>query len=82
MSAIGQKHFNISEVDGLEIFSLVDNSVDFLSTIEKKGKITREELLVMFNIKPEELDQEFAIFRHCELVRAFKEGNKVYFTKW
>jgi hypothetical protein len=35
--------------------------------IEKKGKITREELLVTVNIKPEELDQEFAILRHCEL---------------
>ena len=36
MSATEQKHFNISEVDGLEIFSLVDNSVDFLSTTDRK----------------------------------------------
>jgi hypothetical protein len=50
--------------------------------IEKKGKITREELLVAVSIKPEELDQEFAILRHCELIRAFKEGNKIYLTKW
>ena len=27
---------NIGEVDGLEVFSLVDNSVDFLSTIDRK----------------------------------------------
>jgi len=52
------------------------------SEIEKKGKITREELLMTVNIKPEELDQEFAILRHCELIRALKEGNKVYLTKW
>jgi len=52
------------------------------SEIEKKGKITREELLANVNIKPEELEQEFAILRHCELIRAFKEDNKVYFTKW
>ena len=50
--------------------------------IEKKGKITREELLVTVSIKPEEIDQEFAILRHCELIRAFKEGNKVFLTKW
>jgi hypothetical protein len=50
--------------------------------IEKKGKITMEALLAIVNIKPEELEQEFAILRHCELIRAFKEGNKVYLTKW
>jgi metal-dependent hydrolase (beta-lactamase superfamily II) len=30
------KHVNISEVDGLDVISLVDNSVDFLSTIDRK----------------------------------------------
>jgi len=33
-TALGQ--FNIAEVDGLEVLSLVDNSVDYLSTIDKK----------------------------------------------
>jgi hypothetical protein len=51
-------------------------------TIEEHGKITKEELLVILNIKPEELEQQFAFFRHCELIRAFREGDKVYFTKW
>ena len=36
MSTTTLKHFNISEVDGLEVISLVDNSVDFLSTIDRK----------------------------------------------
>jgi hypothetical protein len=52
------------------------------SEIEKKGKITREELQMTVNIRSEELDQEFAILRHCELIRALKEGSKVYLTKW
>jgi len=51
-------------------------------TIEEHGKITKEELLAILKIKPEELEQQFAFFRHCELIRAFKEGDKVYFTKW
>ena len=50
--------------------------------IEEKGKITREELLATVKIKPEELEQQFAILRHCELIRAFKEGDKTYLTKW
>src|SRR5450759_3582308 len=33
-TALGQ--FNIAEVDGLEVLSLVDNSVDYLSTNDKK----------------------------------------------
>jgi 7,8-dihydropterin-6-yl-methyl-4-(beta-D-ribofuranosyl)aminobenzene 5'-phosphate synthase len=36
MSTIALGHFKIAEVDGLEVLSLVDNSVDFLSTINRK----------------------------------------------
>ena len=53
-----------------------------IRVIEEKGKITREELLATVKIKPEELEQQFAILRHCELIRAFKEGGKTYLTKW
>jgi hypothetical protein len=52
------------------------------STIEKYGKITKEDLIKTLNVKPEQLEQEFAFFRHCELLRAFKEDGKIYFTKW
>jgi 7,8-dihydropterin-6-yl-methyl-4-(beta-D-ribofuranosyl)aminobenzene 5'-phosphate synthase len=36
MSPTRSANLRIAEVDGLEVFSLVDNSVDFLSTIDKK----------------------------------------------
>jgi 7,8-dihydropterin-6-yl-methyl-4-(beta-D-ribofuranosyl)aminobenzene 5'-phosphate synthase len=36
MSTSENGQFNIAGVDGLEVFSLVDNSVDFLSTIDRK----------------------------------------------
>jgi len=36
MSTAEFRHSNIAEVDGLEVISLVDNSIDFLSTIDKK----------------------------------------------
>jgi len=51
-------------------------------TIEKYGKITKEDLVNILNVKPEQLEQEFAFFRHCELLRAFREDGKIYFTKW
>jgi hypothetical protein len=50
--------------------------------IAQRGQVTREELLKMINVKPEELESQFAILRHCELIRAFKEGDTVYLTKW
>jgi hypothetical protein len=50
--------------------------------IEEQGKISKEELLAVVKIKPEKSEQQFAIPRHCELIRTFKEGDKVYFTKW
>lgn len=64
------------------INGLTDLQKTIYNTIEAHGKITREELAKTINLKPEELDRQFAILRHCELVRAFKEGDRVYLTKW
>lgn len=50
--------------------------------IEQRGAITKDELLRIVDVKPEELECQFAILRHCELIRAFKEGDKVFLTKW
>jgi hypothetical protein len=61
---------------------LTDLQETIYRTIEERGKITKEDLLTLIKIKPEELEQQFAILRHCELIRAFKEKEKVYFTKW
>lgn len=36
MSTAALKHFKITEADGLEVISVVDNSVDFLSTIDRR----------------------------------------------
>ena len=52
------------------------------SGIEEIGNITKEELLTFVNLRPEELDQQFAVLRHLELVRTFKGGDKVFLTKW
>jgi hypothetical protein len=36
MSTTANRELNIAEVDGLEAISLVDNSADFLSTVDRK----------------------------------------------
>jgi len=52
------------------------------TAIEQRGAITKDELLKIVDVKHEELERQFAILRHCELIRAFKEGDKVFLTKW
>jgi hypothetical protein len=64
------------------ISGLTELQQKIYKTIEENGKITKEELAKTLNIKPDQLEQEFAFFRHCELIRAFREESKVYFTKW
>jgi len=61
---------------------LTEQQEKIYKTIEQNGKITKEELIKILKINPEVIEQEFAFFRHCELVRAFREEGKVYFTKW
>ena len=46
--------------------------------IRTKGKVTREELLQRFSLKEIELQSHLATLRHCELVKGFKEGDRVY----
>jgi hypothetical protein len=46
--------------------------------VKEKGKVTREEILVNFNLKDAELQTNLATLRHCELVKGRKEGSRVY----
>ncbi|MCW4010011.1 MAG: hypothetical protein NWF05_05260 [Candidatus Bathyarchaeota archaeon] len=51
--------------------------------IQKTGRITRHELEAALNLKPAVLEAEFAVLRHCELIRAHREENgAVYLTLW
>jgi hypothetical protein len=62
---------------------LTERQQRIYSLIEEREKITKEELAKTLDIKPEVLEQEFAFFRHCELLRAFRgEDGRVYLTKW
>jgi len=47
---------------------------------KSRGRATIEELCTTFHLSPQELENQIAILRHCELVKGQKEGNKVYLT--
>lgn len=47
-----------------------------------RGQISREDLFAALQISPAVFEREFSVLRHCELLRGFKQGNTVIFTKY
>jgi len=50
--------------------------------VAEKGPIRREDLLGHLHMTPQEFEREFAVLRHCELLRGFKQASTVYFAKY
>jgi len=46
--------------------------------IKSKGKVTFEELHRAVQLPPQELENQIAVLRHCELVKGQSEEGKVY----
>ncbi len=62
-----------SGTDGLT--ELQKNIYNF---VKEKGKVTRPDIARHFNLEESELERNFAILRHCELLSGFKDGNTIY----
>jgi len=48
--------------------------------IKSKGKVTVAQLYTKFRLSPQELENQIAVLRHCELVKGQKEGKEIYLT--
>jgi len=48
--------------------------------VKEKGKVTRPEIAERFDLKDWELERNFAVLRHCELLKGTKEGKTIYIT--
>jgi hypothetical protein len=48
--------------------------------IKSKGKVTFKALHSAVQLTPQELENQIAILRHCELVKGQSEDGKVYLT--
>jgi formylmethanofuran dehydrogenase subunit E len=76
-----KKIFRVSR--GLEgTDGLTDLQKEIYEFIRDKGKATRMELMDRFNLAPTELENQFAILRHCQLLKGKKEGDMVYIVLW
>jgi len=65
---------------GTEGLSELQKSI--YNLVIEKGTISREELITTLKLTPTVFEREFAVLRHCELLRGFKKDNKVYFIKY
>lgn len=46
--------------------------------IKDKGKVTPDEVMTRFNITSQDLQNQIATLRHCELVKGQKEGSNIF----
>lgn len=46
--------------------------------VQEQGKATKAEIARKFQLADWELDKQFAVLRHCEVLRATKVGDQVY----
>jgi hypothetical protein len=61
---------------------LTDIQKQIYNAVMERGQVDRDELIGTLGISLDEFQKQFANLRHCELLGAFKEGNKVYLTKF
>lgn len=50
--------------------------------VKEKGKVSADEIREAFDLSQNELMTNFAVLRHCSLVRGCKENNAIYLTKF
>ena len=72
-----RKSHGLEGTDGL-----TEQQKEIYEYIRDRGKATREELHERFQIPLPELENQFAILRHCQLLKGKKEGDQVYIVLW
>jgi recombinational DNA repair protein (RecF pathway) len=46
--------------------------------VKSNEKVTREEVIKNFNLEEAEAQTQLVTLRHCELVKGYKEGDRIY----
>jgi hypothetical protein len=59
---------------------LTDLQKEIYEFVKTQGKVSRGEILKNFNLQEWELERNFAVLRHCELLKGVKENNMIYIT--
>lgn len=61
---------------------LTELQTDIYNYIKAEGPVTHEQIMTKFKLAKWQLEKNFAVLRHCELVRGFRQDGKVFVTIW
>ena len=61
---------------------LTDQQNEIYEFIKIKGKVTMPELVERFKLPQADLENQFAILRHCQFLKGKKEGDRIYIVLW
>lgn len=53
---------------------------DIYDFVKSRTKVTREEITGHFKLPAHEMERQFTVLRHCELLKGTKEENIIYIT--
>ena len=70
-----KKHREAMGQTGTE--GLTDLQKDIIAFI-KENQVTKPEIAQKFNLKQSDLERQFAVLRHCEVLKAKKVDDKIY----
>lgn len=61
---------------------MTDLQKEIYGYIQSQGRVTMADIKARFNLSEAELNNQFAILRHCQLLKGKKEGDTVYIVLW
>ncbi|PKM80736.1 MAG: hypothetical protein CVU89_12435 [Firmicutes bacterium HGW-Firmicutes-14] len=61
---------------------LTELQKDIYNYVRDDGPVTHDQIMKRFKLAKWQLEKQFAVLRHCELLRGFKDGNQVFITIW
>jgi DNA-directed RNA polymerase subunit RPC12/RpoP len=63
-----------------KLSTLTPLQLKIVNHIEKKGEASAEEIMENIKLSEAEFRREFAVLRHMEILRATKNGDKIFYT--
>lgn len=61
---------------------LTDLQKEIYEFVKIRGKVTGQEMIERFKQSPADLENQFALLRHCQLLKGKREGDQVYIVLW
>ncbi len=61
---------------------LTELQKEFYHYVKAEGPVTAEQIMNKLNLTKLQMEKNFAILRHCELVHGFRENGQIFIKIW